>query len=173
MTLCHHWDSKSNQKGDKKLSSKKHESILRMKTKSALQNFSWDQILEELQLNTPTSLLTILTNCLPKHKPANSAVIPGVCTSATIMLKLHHYRFVHSQWVDDILSQWLEVVTVSAITMTHTSYTRQFRPRAYREKRACNTQQEHIMGATVRKVGAEITHALNWTREIYIWWTCY
>lgn len=71
----------------KKICSRKHDSILRMKTKPALENFSWDRILKELQLHTPT-LLAILTKCLPKHKSTSSAIIPAVCTSASILLKM-------------------------------------------------------------------------------------
>ena len=71
----------------KKLCSRKHDSILRMKTKPALENFLWERILDELQLHAPT-LITLLRNCLPKSKSTSATVSPAICMSASILLKI-------------------------------------------------------------------------------------
>ena len=87
--LCHHVIdevAKGIRKEIKKLCSKKQDSILRMKTKPALENLLWGRILDELQMHTPT-LLAILKNCLPKSKSTSSTVSPAICMSASILLK--------------------------------------------------------------------------------------
>ena len=100
----------------KKLCSDKNDSILRMKTKLALERFSWDCVLTELQLTTPT-LLKILTDCLPKKKTATSAVIRGICTAASIMLKLSDQKI---NLVQGVLSVVLRAGSASKQVYTAT-----------------------------------------------------
>ena len=71
----------------KELCSRNYDTILRMKTKPALQSFTWQRIWDELDTKAPL-LLTILTNCLPKKKGSSDAVKPALCMCASILLKL-------------------------------------------------------------------------------------
>ena len=74
------------------LCSKEHDTILRIKTKPALEGFCWERIFNELESSTPTQL-SILKNCLPKPREKSLpsvelARLPAICMSASILLKL-------------------------------------------------------------------------------------
>lgn len=71
----------------KTLCSDSHDSILRMKTKPALELFSWERVWLELQQHAPL-LLNILTKLLPPSKREAKDIQPAVCVCASILLKL-------------------------------------------------------------------------------------
>ena len=74
----------------KKLCSDSHDSILRMTSKPALENFTWERVWQELQLNTPL-LANFLTGFLPKSKEA-SCFLPALCVCASIVIKLQNQK---------------------------------------------------------------------------------
>lgn len=71
----------------KELCSRKYDTILRMTTKPALENFTWERVLDELERKAPT-LLSIIRDSLPKKKAASEAARPAICTCASILLKM-------------------------------------------------------------------------------------
>ena len=75
-----------------KICSDSHDSILHMKTKTALELFSWERVWLELQTHAPL-LVVILVQLLPssKHK-AEDVIHPAVCICASIFLKLHNNK---------------------------------------------------------------------------------
>ena len=75
----------------KVLCSDKYDSILRLKTKPSLEQFSWETVWLELMNCTPT--LTQLMLCiLPKSKQGTKAVRPSLCMCASILLKHRNNR---------------------------------------------------------------------------------
>ena len=74
-----------------RLCSDSHDSILRLPTKPALEQFTWDRVWHELQLNAPL-MLSILTNLLPLSKRDNKSVIPALCVCASIFLNLQNQK---------------------------------------------------------------------------------
>ena len=68
-----------------------HDSILRLKTKPALEHFSWETIWTELQQNTPT-LLDILKELIPTSKRERDIFHPALCMCASILLKLNNQK---------------------------------------------------------------------------------
>lgn len=69
------------------LCSDSHDSILCMKTKPALELFSWERVWLELQQHAPL-LLDILTKLLPPSKRGAKSIQPALCVCASILLKL-------------------------------------------------------------------------------------
>ena len=65
----------------KNLCSDSHDSILRITSKPALENFTWERVWQELQLNTPL-LANFHTGFLPKSKEA-SCFLPALCVCAS------------------------------------------------------------------------------------------
>lgn len=68
----------------KEICSDSYDTILRMKYKVALQNFTWSRVWKELQSKTPT-LLAILSGGYSKGQ-----VQPALCTCASILMKLRN-----------------------------------------------------------------------------------
>ena len=83
--------SKEAHKEIKKLCSDTHDSILRMTTKPALQQFTWNRVWHELRLNAPL-IVSILSNLLPPSKREDKRVIPALCVCACIFLKLQNQK---------------------------------------------------------------------------------
>ena len=75
----------------KRLCSDSNDSILRMSTKPALLQFTWDRVWNELQLDTPL-FMSFLTNFLPPAKRSNENVRPAICVCASILLKLRNHK---------------------------------------------------------------------------------
>lgn len=75
----------------KKLCSDKHDSILRMTTKPALEQFTWDRVWEELKLNVPL-MLTILTGLVPPSKRESKSAQAALCVCASILLKMQNQK---------------------------------------------------------------------------------
>ncbi len=71
--------------------SAKHESILMMKTKPALENFTWRTVWAELQQSAPT-LLKVLQEALPRQKRESEAAKPVICMCASLLLKFRNPR---------------------------------------------------------------------------------
>ena len=72
-----------------------HNSILWLKSKPALENFSWDTVWKELTKEVPT-LTSFVQRLLPVGK-RNTAVQPALCLCVTIILKLNKkVNLVHS-----------------------------------------------------------------------------
>ena len=69
-----------------------HDSILRMKNKTALELFSWERVWREMQMHAPL-LVTFLTQLLPlsKRKDEN-AFHPALSVCASILLTLHNFK---------------------------------------------------------------------------------
>ena len=67
-----------------------HDSILRMKSKTAMKLFCWERIWLELQMHSPL-LVALLIQLVPpsKHKAFN----PALCVCASIFLKMHNDLF--------------------------------------------------------------------------------
>ena len=68
----------------KEICSDSYDTILRMKFKVALENFTWSRVWKELQNKTPT-LLEILSG-----GSSNGPVQPSICTCASILMKLRN-----------------------------------------------------------------------------------
>ena len=68
-----------------------HDSILRMTSKPALENFTWDRVWQELLAKSPL-LAATLTGLLPASKKMHSNVIPALCVCASIILKLQNQK---------------------------------------------------------------------------------
>ncbi len=68
-----------------------HDSILRLKSKPALERFSWETVWEELKANAPM-LLSFLSFLLPSPKRDQEGVRPAVCTVASIFLLLNNQK---------------------------------------------------------------------------------
>lgn len=71
------------------LCSDKHDSILRLKSKPALEHFSWETVWEELRVNAPL-LLSFFSCLLPKRK--QQEVHPAICMLASIVLRLNNQK---------------------------------------------------------------------------------
>ena len=69
--------------------SDKHDSLLRLKSKPAVEHFTWESVWLELQQNAPT-LLTLLTNLLPQSKRNSESSKPALCMCTSILLKLQN-----------------------------------------------------------------------------------
>ena len=65
----------------KEICSDNYDTILRMKYKVALENFTWSRVWKELQSKTPTLLEILSGGC------SNGPVQPDVCTCASILMK--------------------------------------------------------------------------------------
>lgn len=68
----------------KEICSDSYDTILRMKYKVALENFSWSRIWTELQSKMPTLLEILSGGC------SNGFVQPSICTCASILMKLRN-----------------------------------------------------------------------------------
>ena len=75
----------------KSLCSDKHYSILRLKSKPALENFTWKTVWLELEQNAPT-FLVLLVGLLPGSKQQLDSVRPALCMCASILLKLTNQK---------------------------------------------------------------------------------
>ena len=75
----------------KSLCSDKHDSILRLKSKPALENFTWKTVWLELEQNAPT-FLALLVGLLPASKHQLDSVRPALCMCASILLKLTNQK---------------------------------------------------------------------------------
>lgn len=73
----------------KHVCSNAHDSILRLKSKTALEHFTWETVWAELQQNTPT-LMALLLGLLPASKCEREDVRPAMCLCASILLKLRN-----------------------------------------------------------------------------------
>ena len=84
----------------KDICSIKHDSILRMKTRPAVEMFTWDRVWSELEEKTPL-LLKIVRESLPPSRHSIDTIKPALCTCVCILLKL---RNPHMNLVQGILS---------------------------------------------------------------------
>ena len=71
------------------ISSLKHFSILRFKSKDSLERFTWDRVWSEIEDHCPM-LATFLKECLPVRVSENNGSIPSLCVCASIILKLRN-----------------------------------------------------------------------------------
>lgn len=72
----------------KTLCSDAHDSILRLKSKTALEYFTWETVWIELQQSAPT-LMAILCQLIPLSKKSDK-VNPALCLCASVLLKLRN-----------------------------------------------------------------------------------
>ena len=75
----------------KELCSDRHDSILRLTTKPALEQFTWERVWEELASNAPI-LLSILTGLLPCSKIQSKSCQAALCVCASVILKLQNHK---------------------------------------------------------------------------------
>ena len=75
----------------RKICSDSHDSILRMKTKTALELFSWERVWLELEVHAPL-LVALFTHLLSPKPKAGVVVYPSLCVCASIFLKLHNNK---------------------------------------------------------------------------------
>lgn len=75
----------------KRVCSDQHDSILKLKSKPALECFSWETVCKELSQNTPM-LMSLLSNLIPPSKQASESVKPALCMCASIILKLNNQK---------------------------------------------------------------------------------
>ena len=68
-----------------------HDSILRMTSKPAIENFTWERVWQELELKTPL-LATTLSGLLPVSKRTQINVVPALCVCASVLLKLQNQK---------------------------------------------------------------------------------
>ena len=73
----------------KSVSSDSHDSILRLKTKTALEHFTWETVWIELQQNAPTPM-SLLVGLTPASKYKSKGIRPALCWCASILLKLRN-----------------------------------------------------------------------------------
>lgn len=73
----------------KVVTSLKHDSILRMKNKQSMENFTWDHVWSEIETYCPT-LGSIFKNCLPLHVLKNDKFIPSAALCSSVLLKLRN-----------------------------------------------------------------------------------
>ena len=71
----------------KKICSESHDSILRMKSKTALEYFTWERVWVELQDNAPILVLFLL-QLVPPLKREKEEVKRAICVCMSILLKL-------------------------------------------------------------------------------------
>jgi L1 cell adhesion molecule like protein len=71
------------------LTSRKHDSILRMKNKQSLENFTWDRVWNEIERFCPT-LANVLKDCLPPKLLVKDAFIPSVALCSSVLFKLRN-----------------------------------------------------------------------------------
>lgn len=71
------------------LSSDNHDSFLRLKSKPAIEHFTWESVWIELQKNAPI-LMSLLTNLIPQSKRNSEESKPPLCMCASILLKLQN-----------------------------------------------------------------------------------
>lgn len=83
----------------RKLSSQNH-SILRMKSKTSFEQFTWECVWTEIENCCPL-LSVILLNFLPPQVQEKSFTVPSLCLSASILFKL---RSSHINIVQGIIS---------------------------------------------------------------------
>ena len=57
-----------------------------MKSKSSLENFTWERVWAEIETCCPL-LASILKGCLPPHE---SSTVPSLCISANVLFKLRN-----------------------------------------------------------------------------------
>lgn len=96
------------------LSSVKHGSILRMKTKQSMERFTWDRVWLEISTHCPT-LTSILQECLPPQVVKNDGALAPLCVCASILLKL---RNSHVNLVQGIISILLKSGHANTQVMT-------------------------------------------------------
>ena len=65
-----------------------HDSILRMTSKPALENFTWERVWQELE----PLLAATLTGLLPVSKRTQTNVVHALCVCASIILKLQNQK---------------------------------------------------------------------------------
>ena len=71
----------------KKICSDSHDSILRMKSKIALERFTWERVWTEIETNAPL-LVSLLLQLIPPSKREDKRVRPALCICISILLKL-------------------------------------------------------------------------------------
>ena len=69
--------------------SESHDSILQLKSKTALEHFTWETVWTELQQSSPT-LMAILHGFTPVTKHNNEDIRPALCLCASILLMLQN-----------------------------------------------------------------------------------
>ena len=74
-----------------RICSDEHDSILRLKSKPALEHFSWETVWEELSQNAPM-LMSLLLNLVPSSKRDSESVKPALCVCASVILKLNNQK---------------------------------------------------------------------------------
>ena len=75
----------------KHVCSDNHDSILRLKSKPALEHFTWEAVWAELQQTAPT-LMALLLRMTPAARHADEGVRPALCLCASILLKLRNNK---------------------------------------------------------------------------------
>ena len=72
-----------------KVCSQKHDTILKLKSKPALAQFTWKTVMLELEQVAPT-LMTLLHGFIASSKSYLDSVQPAICMCASIILKLQN-----------------------------------------------------------------------------------
>ena len=67
--------------------SRSHDSLLRLKSRPALEKFSWDRVWIELENHAPV-LTAILTGAVGAVGDFDQSVLPSLCVAASILVKL-------------------------------------------------------------------------------------
>ena len=78
-----------------RICSDEHDSILRLKSKPALEHFSWETVWEELPQNAPM-LMSLLLNLVPSSKCDSESVKPALCICASVILNNQKMNLVQS-----------------------------------------------------------------------------
>ena len=79
----------------KMICSDTHDSILRMKSKIALEKFTWERVWLELEENTPL-LVSIFLQMVPRCKREDESTKATLCLCMCILLKiLVHFKLQH------------------------------------------------------------------------------
>ena len=81
-----HQLSKVCRKEIRKICSDSHDSILRMKSKVAVEHFSWETVWLELQNNAPL-LVTLFKQLFPEQKKEDQSTIMAICVCISILLQ--------------------------------------------------------------------------------------
>ena len=83
--------SKASRKEIIKICSDSHDSILRMKSKVALEHFTWETVWLELKNNAPL-LVTLFLQLVPGHKKSDLSTRMAICVCISILLKAQSHK---------------------------------------------------------------------------------
>ena len=88
-----------------KICSDSHDSILRMKSKVALEHFSWETVWLELKHNAPL-LVNLFLQLVPKHKRDDNSTIMALCVCMSILLQVQSQKINLVQAVISLLLRY-------------------------------------------------------------------